>query len=407
MGIRRSLLLDIQNRPWWRRIWVAQEASTTSSTTLVCGEKTAPYMKNFLFYDLLRSDPSKEALNAMSRICSPLPHLMLWEMARHAHNQGLAGPEVPDFLERLLSMTIELESTDPRDRIFGILGLSDECKSILPCPDYTKDLREIFTQVTKAFLSDTNSVRILSTACHENYASGIPSWVTDWSVRSSFLVGSKYDDKLYSMAGGSELYYRISDDDRELRIKGKRVHTVKTVPSGGITAFRPVEETRDIIHGFSLFRESYLRGMSLQEYPTGEDVEEVLRDVLSWGFGIPDPSKARLYFDNWRRIAFSERPSPDPDTGEERIEFDSASGPRFDSASHTFLCITAKGFLAAMPYATEPGDWIVYLADTRIPFVIRLIGDHYRLMGPCCVHGISSGETIAQNDTELEWFSIR
>jgi len=71
------------------------------------------------------------------------------------------------------------------------------------------------------------------------------------------------------------------------------------------------------------------------------------------------------------------------------------------------LCVTASGYLAAVPYTTKVGDCIAILAGGRLPFVLRPAGDHYCLIGPCYVHGIMNGEAFPENLEELQWFSIR
>jgi hypothetical protein len=73
----------------------------------------------------------------------------------------------------------------------------------------------------------------------------------------------------------------------------------------------------------------------------------------------------------------------------------------------TPLCTTVKGFLAAVPCTTKVGDCIAILGGGNLPFVLRPTGDnHYRLVGPCYVHGIMDGEAFPEDPDELEWFLI-
>lgn len=52
------------------------------------------------------------------------------------------------------------------------------------------------------------------------------------------------------------------------------------------------------------------------------------------------------------------------------------------------------------------GDYIAVLAGGRFPFVLRSTGDHYRLIGPCYVHGIMDGEAFLDDLDDLTWFSL-
>lgn len=70
------------------------------------------------------------------------------------------------------------------------------------------------------------------------------------------------------------------------------------------------------------------------------------------------------------------------------------------------VCTTRKGFLASVPYTTEMGDCIAVLTGRRVPFVLRPIGDCYRLVGPCYMHGVMDGEAFPKDLDELESISI-
>ena len=72
----------------------------------------------------------------------------------------------------------------------------------------------------------------------------------------------------------------------------------------------------------------------------------------------------------------------------------------------TSLCITAEGYLAAVPCTAQIGDCIVLLAGGGYPFVLRPSGAHYRFIGPCYVHGIMNGEASPEDLEELAWFAI-
>jgi hypothetical protein len=72
------------------------------------------------------------------------------------------------------------------------------------------------------------------------------------------------------------------------------------------------------------------------------------------------------------------------------------------------VCITENGFMASVPYTTEVGDRIVVLSGGRVPFVLRPFEDHYKVVGPCYVHGgaIMDGKAFPEDPDEREWFSI-
>jgi hypothetical protein len=151
-------------------------------------------------------------------------------------------------------------------------------------------------------------------------------------------------------------------------------------------------------------------GFSLTKYPTGEPVGEVVMRTLCWdvitGSSYELSSLLSKEIENnfieWHHALKT------TSTREEYQEQMRIKQNLFHLhiGSRTPLCTTEKGYLAAVPFVTKVGDFIAVLAGGRVPFVLRPIGDHYRLVGPCYVHGIMNGEAFPENLDELTWFSI-
>jgi hypothetical protein len=55
------------------------------------------------------------------------------------------------------------------------------------------------------------------------------------------------------------------------------------------------------------------------------------------------------------------------------------------------FCKTETGRLGQVPYGTEAGDVLAIFLGSEVPFVLRKVGDAYRLLGPCYVHGVMDG----------------
>lgn len=110
-----------------------------------------------------------------------------------------ASPTLPN----LLVMTLNSEATDPRDRIFALLGLlgSHEHSILKIQPRYGLNVRPIFASVAKAPLASTAKLDVLtarparprylsqSEPYNENLL--LPSWVPGWTQdTASFLFNS-------------------------------------------------------------------------------------------------------------------------------------------------------------------------------------------------------------------------
>jgi hypothetical protein len=306
-------------------------------------------------------------------------------------------------LFRLLRNVRQLEATDPRDKIFGVVGLSTNFEAIIPAPDYSQSPAELFTEVTIRFLKLSKSLYFLIEACTSDDSSKeYPSWVTDWS-RPPILDFSVSLAKRFRADRGSKCTYKVSADRKELRVKGVRVDSVDRTQLAAIEAYRygrvPIRER---IPGWQA---SCAAASTLQSYATGETVQEALWRTLSWNVEATDrhsaPMETSQVFESWHRAIMSdlangeERPPPNQFYFSRRVN---STAP---------VCVTLKGFLTSVPYTTQAGDCIAVLAGGRVPFVLRPTRDHYRLIGPCYVHGIMNGEAFPEDDDDLEWFSIR
>ena len=81
----------------------------------------------------------------------------------------------------LLRRTRARKASDPRDKVYSVLGLVTTWLAGTPIvPDYTLDCLQLYTQVTEQIIkSMSGSLFVL--ACNHLCRPGIPSWVHDWA----------------------------------------------------------------------------------------------------------------------------------------------------------------------------------------------------------------------------------
>jgi hypothetical protein len=92
----------------------------------------------------------------------------------------------PDILQLLLFCHRKLCS-EPRDKVYGILGLLEpDQQSAFPV-DYSISVREVFTNVVEDSLTDTHSLDIIRTygkSLSQLNTFSLPSWVIDFLCKS-------------------------------------------------------------------------------------------------------------------------------------------------------------------------------------------------------------------------------
>jgi len=102
-------------------------------------------------------------------------YLVVKEYAQiEAHNWQL------ETVLRVLEVSRSLECLDPRDKIYGILGLFKGYGQYLT-PDYAKPVTVVYKVITLAMIDQYNSLDVLAHSVSKFRRPGLPSWVPDWS----------------------------------------------------------------------------------------------------------------------------------------------------------------------------------------------------------------------------------
>jgi hypothetical protein len=71
------------------------------------------------------------------------------------------------------------------------------------------------------------------------------------------------------------------------------------------------------------------------------------------------------------------------------------------------LCTSKRGYRGLVPSQTQKGDRIALLSGGRLPFVLKPVGNHFRVTGGCYMHGYMKGEALPENEEDLEQIIIR
>jgi len=211
------------------------------------------------------------------------------------------------FLQ-VLERARSLECSNPRDKVYGLLGLSNVFKESLPDPDYNKTAVEVFTDLAKAFLARTNSLDVLNHAgaplrVSRPETEDRPSWVPYWADLP--VIGSL--PKIYKASRDSSPEFYFSWNGEVSHVKGKVFDHIQRLSLANPGAYAYIlKRLDDRIPGWCV---SCDMGTSLSTYPTGDLVEEALWRTLCWNIGFDFRSLASKEtgesFQEWYRIISS------------------------------------------------------------------------------------------------------
>jgi len=249
-------------RPVFERCWVIQEIVVSQKVIVRCGEQNitwedlsraalilvqGPWLQvlprdldhHSPFHTNFGSTASKDtALQKRENI--PLGNVV---MIKGFREDFQTLKEIS--LESLLYSTGIFEASDPRDKVYSILGIRSAMidpnisKEILP--DYQKSVAEVFTEATRAVILGRSSLNIcgINDSLSSKTIKGLPSWVPDYSSSSNSCATSfsRPDPKNpYHASGDSELVaiWPLEDHKDFLATSSYQAETVLTVAQNAL-----------------------------------------------------------------------------------------------------------------------------------------------------------------------------
>jgi Heterokaryon incompatibility protein (HET) len=314
------------------------------------------------------------------------------------------------------------QCSEPRDRVYALLGLLDSKVRDQVHVEYKKPVEEVYTEFTKLIIESSRSLEVLVHAglCRGSYA--CPTWVQDWAL---FQPESKQPEPLsyskYSACCSIRPIGSMIRDNIELAIRGIAVDAVLslvTVLGDDLRADCKYHITG--AKGLSTWKESF------KEYPTDCDplhawIRAVTADMdgseVSSGRLSPELVQAyqiaHQFWESSKVEQFSMMRAEGPDIDVWMAWFLSISD-RFHlavisaSVNRTFF-ISCKGYMGMGPLAMDEGDMICVALGCNVPLVLRKEGDHYLLVGECFVWGLMDGEAMRDKKLRhmVETFCLR
>ncbi|KAL6400003.1 uncharacterized protein AUP68_17416 [Ilyonectria robusta] len=158
----RQLNWLIKELCFWERVWIVQELSCAPRLTLVCDGAELEWEALSLF---LRDEPYFDAFHAVGDLYGLTSNHHIFrecfvnvkmiedqrERVQACLDKGHAADGSSSTLIDVLARFRRMKSTDPRDRIYALLGLVTQDHGIKV--DYTKSIRDLYQEVTVSLIN--------------------------------------------------------------------------------------------------------------------------------------------------------------------------------------------------------------------------------------------------------------
>ncbi|KAJ9640082.1 hypothetical protein H2201_007609 [Coniosporium apollinis] len=397
-------LRDHLARPWFTRTWIIQEAVLSDELNFIWGEFSLPwerlkmfcgYERQFRFGILLYEvdSPARKVVAAMKNIDK-------LKQNRAGFSRGWRCT-----LSFALYCCDESSATDPRDKVYGLLGLLHDLRSrpgskILP--DYSKATSTVYTEVAKDFTAASDSFDLMYAAGigHIRDVEGLPSWAPDLSRPLPMYPAQSH------CAGKGQAFdlLPLRFERNDMVIQAFLIDKVVSVASSPSTPAPALDIEDDpyvishiqggidllkVVHGgfwsdavFDMFSRTLVADMDtyLEREPSkyGPVCESL--DVIRCN-GIREFSTASSTASKHDRQTYLTAVAAHPGAG-------------------NVLCMAAKNSLGIVPRFTATGDLVCVCPGSKVPFVVRATGlssagkEVFRLVGCAFFLSLNNGEGL-------------
>ncbi|KAH6694774.1 heterokaryon incompatibility protein-domain-containing protein [Leptodontidium sp. 2 PMI_412] len=223
-----SSIKTLMEFAYWKRTWIIQELALSRSVLFWWGQSSLPLDTLDTAMANLRDRKPKDYFESGYKDILYL--LIIVGKTRNKRGRESKGMN----LERILTFSCRSLASEPRDKIFGVLGLSSDGSELIPNPDYRKPLDTILRELTISMLRRQDSKSKVGPSdliCIDNPTvpkrQELPSWTIDWTRIWKGPAGNFWASSVerglqsgYLASGKSNANPRFSEDGITLTVRG-------------------------------------------------------------------------------------------------------------------------------------------------------------------------------------------
>jgi hypothetical protein len=413
-------------RPYWMRLWVIQEINSAKKLEILCGRckinwSNAVAVQNVLHLyhrklvsQLLTEEPGLLDLGFAILFQGPQ------SLELSQYNGSLALPS----LYSLLCKFWKQGTSDPKDRIYALVGLSSTRNDPRFAIDYLSPSSQVYTDTAKYLLLSSQRLDVICSMPRRESTLSLPSWVSDWTNDTT-----RYGLPLVSLIGTEWVSYRASATsiaeisfkhaDHILTANGLRLGHVRSVGKK-----ENLESHLDLRSGIPILL-SWFSLCNVTKAPTSVLVDAFCRSINFDYFTSSDFACSAPLELTEKILAgivvLAEEVCPEKKIDQLlaalRAKYDDVSIrwakswmiSVFTVVKRRRLFISGSGLIGLGPEKVEVRDIICILLGCSVPVILRPQDDHYIFLGEACVPGYMQGkamEELAKGKFQLESFKI-
>ncbi|KAL2687874.1 hypothetical protein Neosp_005443 [[Neocosmospora] mangrovei] len=451
-------ILHLACAEWWFRAWTVQEILLASQAVVMAGTFTMDWdrFSAGINYGFTLGIWNPVTLGI---IIDPIviPYLSTYALWEQRHRPSTATPE-QTLLELLVQCRFR-QASDPRDKVYALLGLIDadlnKSYSFAIEADYGLSTNQGYCHAAQQLLLQSGDLDVLG-ACTPTTNLELPSWVPDWSAPSGprpLMHDARGRLRLTHASRGTKATPRFIEDNRLLVLEGHEVMKIthsspvlhRLQRDGG--EFKPIKAGDTLMARLASLGQLFMLVVAIywelssvvphlatfwdweafaQESPVSSKSSQ---DTSSTGPGEDGYDPLAIYWQTLcvgtyvsggrhatSQLFYSWRSSLRPVFHLHQWRVDSLFRPLaflgyvmrtwrdysefaslLEPVYERRLGRGENGFLALLPEEAEVGDRIVLVKGGRVPLLLRRDEEGlYKLVGEAYVHGIMNGEMFEE-----------
>jgi hypothetical protein len=301
-------LAEFFRNPWFRRVWIVQEVASTTELHLLYGNscidwenvaRAVAVLADRVMLDSFRP-PEESYFNDLYR--DVIIGLMNADIMLEV--RGDVDYKRPLTLSLVLMQCVGFKSSDPKDKVYALLGLTNDDSKQSIVPDYSDSNNERLVYIdTMRYLlrqriDQLDSLSYAGIGYHRE-TQNLPSWVPDWSSSAR----AQYAYPIYSAGRGQETGIAFDPADPcVVELDGLQFDSIKT-----LGPVHEIDGSKNMSEGNALQRQWFARAEELAReaaedlyHHTGEPVMEAFTRTLLGNrasYSGPRPSAAQCTSD--------------------------------------------------------------------------------------------------------------
>jgi tetratricopeptide (TPR) repeat protein len=406
-------------REYWNRLWVVQEVICAKDAVVHCGTESIRYETISNFFTVFAESGKNLGDAALLRRLESLLYKFGTRGPAKLGKPTASGTVERKSLLRLLNAYRNADCTDPKDRVYALLGISlyaDHSHPGLQI-DYSKSVAEVYQGAAQAIIEESGKLDVLcmnhestthpETGQYRARHHSLPSWTPDWSTILGSLPLASIPSAEKRASGDLRARVKFSPDGIQITAEGAcffEIDYTTDLLSSSRTKYHDMLRT---LLGWRMYAQ-----LCLGILP-GSSYHERL-DTFHRLITLEIPEYEHLTHQNnwwisWERALQQKKPIAELEiTPPQKLYlqhiFDYCVGRRMlcldDPLDYPSTNSSVKAVggirLGLCPQETKKGDLLVVLWGCDFPVILRQQDDHYIFIGEAFVPEYMNGKAVEQ-----------